>query len=105
MKARKAIKKLGKVQDLLTEVLDQYNGAETSRAFLDSAKAAVAQAKTAIDSQQSATPAGKAAAAPEKPKQNRLSAAGRKRISMAAKKRWAEARKNAAGKRPAKAAG
>jgi hypothetical protein len=109
MKARKAIKKLSKVADLLTDVLDEYTAGEAPiRNFLDAAKSSVAQARAAIDAEAAPDAAENGAPPDAKPKSSRLSAEGRKRISVAAKKRWAEARRkaaNGAGKRVAKAAG
>jgi hypothetical protein len=92
MKAKKALKRLTKAESLLAAVLDQYPAANDGlRELLDSARGSLTQARAAID--QEIAPTVKKA--PEKAKESdssRLSDAGRKRISLAAKKRWAAAR-------------
>ena len=91
MKAKKAAKRLTRVEMLLSNVIDQYAASQDSvRELLDSARASVIQAKDAV-SQQSA-PAKKPPVKAEEPRRRRLSAAGRKRLSIAAKKRWAMAK-------------
>ncbi|MDR3698085.1 MAG: hypothetical protein P4L56_00535 [Candidatus Sulfopaludibacter sp.] len=94
MKAKKALKRLAKAETLLANVLDQYPAGKNGlRDLLDSAKASVAQARAAIDVEVAVTPAKKAPAQAKQAKPGRLSEAGRKRISLAAKKRWAAVRR------------
>lgn len=93
MKARKALKRLSKAETLLSDVLDQYQAGKNGlRELLGSAKTSLSQARAALDLEM-APPARKAPARAKEPKASRLSAAGRKRISLAAKKRWAAARR------------
>lgn len=93
MKAKKALKRLSKAETLLAGVLDQYQAGKNGlRELLDSAKNSLSQARAAIDLE-IAPPAKKAPVRAREPKGNRLSTAGRKRISLAAKKRWAAARR------------
>ena len=98
MKTKKTLKRLNKVVALLSNVIgrlpDKKNGLE---GLLDSAKANVVQAKKMVHSQPAngaakSKPAAKAEKAP-KTEGRRLSAAGRKKISLAAKKRWETARR------------
>jgi hypothetical protein len=95
MKTKKTLKRLDKVVALLSNVIgrlpDKKNGLED---LLDSAKANVVQAKKMVNSQP-ANGAGrsKPAAKGEKAGTGRLSAAGRKKISEAAKKRWEAAKR------------
>jgi hypothetical protein len=92
MKAKKALKRLAKAETLLANVLDQYPGSKNGlRELLDSAKTSLAQARAAIDVEPA--PVRKAPAKAKEAKHSRLSAAGRKRISIAAKKRWAAIRR------------
>ncbi len=94
MKAKKALKRLAKAETLLGDVLDQYSASKNGlRELLDSAKTSVAKARAAIDVEVEIAPAKKDPAQAQEAKPNRLSDAGRKRISLAAKKRWAAARK------------
>ncbi len=105
MKTKKTLKRLDKVVALLSNVIgglpDTKNGLED---LLDSAKANVVRAKKMVHSQPAngtgkAKPQAKAEAKTEKePKAEktgprRLSAEGRKKISLAAKKRWEKARR------------
>ena len=94
MKAKKAVKRLVKVEALLSNVLDQYSTSTGSvRELLDTAKASVIRAKESIDLMSAATTAKKPSVKAKEPKQGRLTAEGRKKISIAAKKRWADARR------------
>ncbi len=94
MKAKKAIKRLAKAETLLATVLDQYPaGNDGLRDLLDSAKTSIARARAAIDVEVAVTPAKKSPARAKQAKPGRLTEAGRKRISLAAKKRWAAARR------------
>jgi hypothetical protein len=90
MKAKKALKRLRRVEALLSVVIDQLPGHEHGvRELLDSARTSVIRAKAGISSLAANKP-------PMKVKQTRrprLTAEGRKRISLAVKKRWAEAKR------------
>jgi len=92
MKAKKALKRLNKIEALLSDVIDQFPGSTAGLGeLLDSAKAAIVRAKTTVNSQFS--PKKKQPGRSETGKQGRLTAAGRTRISLAAKKRWAVAKR------------
>src|SRR4029453_7358176 len=94
MKAKKAFKRLNKVEALLSNVIDQFPGSKDGlRELLDSAKAAGGRAKKAVTSQLSNRTAKKAPVRAEMAQQGRLTAEGRRRISLAAKKRWAVAKR------------
>jgi hypothetical protein len=93
MKARKALKRLTKVESLLSGIIDgvtdQSNGLGD---LLASAKESVLRAKKELTDgspADSRKPPAKATA----PISNRLTAEGRKKISLAAKKRWATAKR------------
>jgi hypothetical protein len=89
MKAKKALKRLNKVEALLSNVIEQFPGTKAGLGvLLDSAKAAVVHAQKTVSSQlkKPSSPANTA-------RQGRLTPEGRKRISLAAKKRWAVARR------------
>lgn len=90
MKARKAMKRLHRVETLLGTVIDQYAaGTRKVHDLLDAARISVASATQAL----AALPARKPAAKGEQPPSRTLSSAARKRLSVAAKKRWAAARR------------
>ena len=88
MKAKKALKRLRRVEELLSLVIDEFAGNEPGvRELLDSAKRSVIRAKAGINFQ--ATPAN-VKKLPSKTKQTRhsgLTAEGRKRSSPARKER------------------
>ena len=93
MKAKKAAKRLTRVEALLSNVIDQYDASEASvRELLDSARASVVQAKEAVSLQSAPATAKKPPVKAREPKRRRLSAQGRKKLSVAAKKRWAIAK-------------
>ena len=90
MKAKKAIKRLGRVEALLETVIDQYDGCTREvHELLDTARSSVASAHQAL----AASPAKKPPARADQLQPPRLSSATRKRLSVAAKKRWAVARR------------
>jgi hypothetical protein len=90
MKAKKAIKRLHKVESLLGGVIEQFaNGTEEVHKMLGAAKSSVAAATQAL----AAPPAKKTPAPADQTQPSRLSDAARKRLSVAAKKRWAEAKR------------
>ena len=94
MKAKKAVKRLTKVESLLTNVIDQYAAGEDAvRELLDSAKATVVRAKETVSLQTSSVSPKKPPVKAQSTKRRGLSAAGRKKLSIAAKKRWAIAKK------------
>ena len=91
MKAKKAMKRLHRVETLLGTVIDQYDGGtRVVHNLLDAARASVASATQAL----AESPAKKLPAKADQNRASRLSKAARKRLSVAAKKRWAVARRN-----------
>jgi hypothetical protein len=107
MKANKALKRLNKIEALLSNVTERYSvSAPHIRDVLQDAKSAVTRAKEAVSLQASSKrakshplkhsePTSKATPEPSKPKR-RLSAAGRKAIIAATKRRWLLKRAEAA---------
>ena len=90
MKAKKALKRLNKIEVLLSNVIDQCPAsARGLRELLDSAKTRVVRAKGVMNARVARKQPARAAHATE----SRLSDEGRKRISLAAKKRWAKAKR------------
>ena len=67
MKASKALKRLAKVDALLSDVMERYT-APLVRGPLEEAKAAVARAREVVNSKQPAAPKKKASAAKPKKK-------------------------------------
>src|SRR5690348_17863604 len=93
MKAKKAIKRLKKVETILSNVIDQLPAsARGLRELLDSARASVVRAKGTVNARV-ARAAKKPPARAQESTRGGLSAEGRKRISLAAKKRWAQAKR------------
>jgi hypothetical protein len=89
MKAKKAMKRLHRVETLLGTVIDRYGpGTREVHDLLDAARSSVASATQAL----AASPATKPPAKAGQTRENRLSDAARKRLSVAAKKRWADAK-------------
>ena len=94
MKAKKALKRLNRVEELLSNVVDQYAGSERGvRNLLESAKASVVQAKEAVSQQTLPADAKKPPRKAGKSSRRQLTAEGRNRLSLAAKKRWALAKR------------
>jgi hypothetical protein len=94
MKAKKALKRLTRVETLLTNVIEQYASNESDvRELLDSAKASVGRAKETVDLK-AAPKAVKKPPVKAGNSKRRLTAEGRKKLSLAAKKRWAIAKRN-----------
>ena len=92
MKAKKAIKRLSKVELILSNVIDQFSASDNGlRELLDTAKTSVVRARKTVGLQESRA-ARKPPATAEKSQRSRLSAEGRRNISVAAKKRWALAK-------------
>lgn len=97
MKAKKALKKLRSVEALLSIVIDQFAGNDRSmRALLDSAKASVIRAKAKINSLSAVGTPKKPQIMGKQTKRTNLTPEGRKRISQAAKNRWAAAKRTLA---------
>ena len=90
MKAKKAIKRLHRVETLLGTVIDQFgNGGKEVHDMLDAARSSVTAATKTL----AASPAKKPPAKADRTQPSRLTDAARKRLSVAAKKRWAEAKR------------
>ena len=90
MKAKKAMKRLHRIETLLGTVIDQYDpGTREVHDLLDAARTSVASATQAL----AASPAKKPPAKADQTGARRLSDAARKRLSAAAKKRWAAAKR------------
>lgn len=100
MKANKALKRLAKIEMLMSDVTERYlASAPHVQEELQNAKAAVTRAMEAVSLQASSRkaknppvkhsePTSKVTPEPSKPKR-KLSAAGRKAIVAATRKRWA----------------
>ncbi len=94
MKAKKALKRLRRVEELLSIVIDQFAGNEPGvRELLDSAKASVIRAKAGINPRSAPGTAKKPQLTARQTKRSHLTPKGRKRISLAVKKRWAVAKR------------
>jgi hypothetical protein len=91
MKAKKALKRLNKIESSLAVIIEQYSPSKPQfQDLLATAKTAVAEAKATVN------PDGVARKPPVKAKSAKrrgLTAAGRKKLSLAAKKRWAAAKR------------
>jgi hypothetical protein len=98
MKANKALKRLAKIEALISNVTERYSASESQiRDVLQYAKAAVVRAREAVQASSGmakkspvkhSQPPSNTVPEPSRPKRE-LSAAGRKAISEATKKRWA----------------
>jgi len=109
MKAKKAVKRLQKIEDVLAGIIDDFSSDKpVVRELLDSARGSIAQAKSKMtppapratakkSGSKSETAhkaaAGKAATGKAAASKVGLSAEGRKKLSVAAKKRWAVAKR------------
>jgi len=92
MKAKKAVKRLTRVEALLSNVIDGFTTGERAvKELLDNAKAAVIRARETVNVK--ASPAEKKPPVKARSAKSRLTAEGRKRLSLAAKKRWAIAKR------------
>ena len=90
MKAKKAMKRLHRIETILGSVIDQYDGGTSEvHDLLDAASSSVASAAQALAASAAMKPPAKAG----RTRANRLSDAARKRLSVAAKKRWADAKR------------
>jgi hypothetical protein len=93
MKTKKALKKLNKVEALLSNVMEGFPGGKQGLGnLLGAAKVTIVEAIKTVTSSTAAGKNGSAARA-KKARNGRLSEEGRKRISLAAKKRWAAAKR------------
>jgi hypothetical protein len=93
MKAKKALKRLKKVETILSNVIDQLPAsARGLRELLDSARTSVVRGKGTVNARV-AMAAKKLPPRARESARGLLSAAGKKRISLAAKKRWAQAKR------------
>jgi hypothetical protein len=101
MKVRKALKRLNKIELLLSDVIGGLTkNANGTGDILESAKESILRVKTELESQSSASATKKPPAGTGTSRPRRLTPEGRRRISLAAKKRWAAARRK--GVNPAK---
>jgi hypothetical protein len=93
MKAKKAVKRLKKIETVLAGIIDEMSsGKPVLRELLDSARGSIAQAKAKLTPSVSRGAAKKPSAKGEAAKAG-LTAEGRKKLSAAAKKRWATAKR------------
>ena len=96
MKAKKALKRLRRVEGLLSIVIDQFAGiAPGVRELLDSAKASVIRAKAGMNSLSAPGTVKKPSFEARQTKRSHFTAKGRNRISPVAKKRRAVAKRTA----------
>jgi hypothetical protein len=90
MKAKKAMKRLHRVETILGSVIDRYDGGTSEvHDLLDAARSSVASVARELAVSAATKPSAKAG----RTRANRLSDAARKRLSVAAKKRWADAKR------------
>ena len=116
MKTNKALKRLAKIEALMSDVMERYSaGAPDIREMLQDAKAAVTRAKEAVSLQASSgtaknpavkhsEPPSKATPEPSKPKQKLSAAGATKAVPVAAAKKTAAKRPQKTAKAPAPAA-
>jgi len=99
MKTKKAIKRLKRAQSFVSKLVEQYGGAEPSiRELLDAARGNLSSAQKLIQGNETvrSTPkAGDRSARSRRAKRG-FSDAARKKLSVAAKKRWAAAKRRGA---------
>jgi hypothetical protein len=94
MKTKKALKRLTKVEAILSDVIDQYSGNDRDvRDLLDAAKVSIVRAKDKVNLPASPRGAKKPPVKAKQSQRGRLTAEGRKKLSIAAKKRWAIAKR------------
>jgi hypothetical protein len=88
MKAKKALKRLNKVEALLSNVIDQFPASKQELGeLLDSAKAAVIRARETINSQLSTSPARRTTARAEITQQPHVTANSKQTAPLAAARR------------------
>ncbi len=87
MKVKKVIKKLRRAKDLLSTVVGQYTGNKNAISeLIDAASLNIKRAEALVASHRSPVLSRKRAV-------RRFTEEGRKRLSLAAKKRWAKAKR------------
>jgi prophage DNA circulation protein len=87
MKVKKVVKKLRRAQNLLSTVVDQYAGSKSVISdLIDAASVSIKRAETLVAGRRSLVLG-------RKPAVRRMTEEGRKRLSLAAKKRWAKAKR------------
>jgi hypothetical protein len=103
MKAKKAVKRLNKAKLLLSSVIDQYAAEKCVAGTSDLLRAAVSnieQAQAAMKGPSilpvAPTPKGRGVGEATGKRRRKLSAEGRRRLSLTAKKRWAAAKRKGA---------
>ena len=104
MKTKKAIKRLKRAQSFVSKLVEQYEGAEPSiRELLDAARGNLSSAQKLIQGNETVRSTPKAGDRPGKERSARsrrakrgFSEASRKKLSVAAKKRWAAAKRRGA---------
>ena len=95
MKAKKAVKRLERVESLLSGIIDKYAvaGEERLQGLLIVAKRSVVHAKKTLNGHASTTVTRKPPSSATSAKPRGLTAEGRKQLSLAAKRRWAAAKR------------
>ena len=97
MRAKKAIKRLSKAQELLSSVVGCYDNGRAVAAVRDLLRPAIdsiVRAKGSIEGNRASTlSSNQRNTARTKKRVRRLSAKGRRRLSLAARKRWAAAKR------------
>src|SRR5215813_7683091 len=95
MKAKKAVKRLDRAASLLSGIIDKYAPAGDHRLqeLLTAAKLSVVHAKETLNRHASTTVTKKPPSRANSAKPLHLTAEGRKRLSLAAKRRWAAAKR------------
>jgi hypothetical protein len=103
MKDNKALRRLSKIESLMSDVTQRFSGPVALQRVLHDAMAAVTQAKDAMSKRVSSGTPKNAPVKNPKPTsketrepRRKLSAAGRKAIAAATKRRWALKRQEAA---------
>jgi len=97
MRAKKAIKRLNKAQEMLSSVIGGYSDGSAVAAvrnLLRPAIDSIVRAKGSIEGDRTSTPSSnQQGRKTTKKRARRLSAEGRRRLSLAARKRWAAAKR------------
>ena len=97
MRAKKAIKRLSKAQELLSSVIGGYGDGRAVAAVRDLLRPAIdsiVRAKGSIEGNRASTPSSNQHSRKTiKKRVRRLSTEGRRRLSLAARKRWAAAKR------------
>jgi hypothetical protein len=99
MKAKKAVKRLKKIENVLAVIIDENSGGKPQlRELLDAARGSIARAKAKLNPDAAGGASKKPNAKSESAKSESAKSAGltpegRKKLSAAAKKRWARAKR------------